>query len=110
MDTFFYLIIFAGAIAGASTGLLGVYIVGMRMPFIGTCISHAAMAGTIFSCLLGINPIMKLDNWIKIIKENYEIIKLDDCLPLMYSSIFKGVTNFETQAVELYNKCLHEIK
>jgi manganese/iron transport system permease protein len=58
MDPFFYLIIFAGAIAGASTGLLGVYIVGMRMPFIGICISHAAMAGTIFSCLLGINPII----------------------------------------------------
>jgi manganese/iron transport system permease protein len=58
MDPFFYLIIFAGAVAGASTGLLGVYIVGMRMPFIGTCISHAAMAGTIFSCLLGINPII----------------------------------------------------
>jgi len=56
MDSFFYLIIFAGAIAGASTGFLGVYIVGMRMPFIGTCISHAAMAGTIFSCLLGIHP------------------------------------------------------
>jgi len=56
MDSFFYLIIFAGAIAGASTGFLGVYIVGMRMPFIGTCISHAAMAGTVFSCLLGINP------------------------------------------------------
>lgn len=56
MDSFFYLVIVAGAIAGASTGFLGVYIVGMRMPFIGTCISHAAMAGTIFSCLLGINP------------------------------------------------------
>lgn len=56
MDSFFYLVIFAGAIAGASTGLLGVYIVGMRMPFIGTCISHAAMAGTVFSCIFGINP------------------------------------------------------
>ena len=56
MDSFFYLIIFAGAVAGASTGFLGVYIVGMRMPFIGTCISHAAMAGTVFSCILGINP------------------------------------------------------
>jgi len=56
MDSFFYLVIIAGAIAGASTGFLGVYIVGMRMPFIGTCISHAAMAGTIFSCLLGISP------------------------------------------------------
>ena len=56
MDSFFYLVIFAGAIAGASTGLLGVYIVGMRMPFIGTCISHAAMVGTIFALLLGLNP------------------------------------------------------
>ncbi|MDD5327223.1 MAG: metal ABC transporter permease [Phycisphaerae bacterium] len=58
MDSFFYLVMFAGAVAGASTGLLGVYIVGMRMPFIGTCISHAAMAGIIFASLLGIeNPI-----------------------------------------------------
>jgi manganese/iron transport system permease protein len=55
MDSFFYLVMFAGAVAGASTGLLGVYIVGMRMPFIGTCISHAAMAGTIFAVVLHIN-------------------------------------------------------
>ena len=57
MDSFFYLVMFAGAVAGASIGLLGVYIVGMRMPFIGICISHSAMAGTIFSILLGINPV-----------------------------------------------------
>ncbi len=56
MDSFFYLVILAGAIAGAGTGLLGVYIIGMRMPFIGTCIAHSAMAGTIFAVLLGINP------------------------------------------------------
>jgi len=49
---------FAGAVAGASTGLLGVYIVGMRMPFIGICISHSAMAGTIYSILLGVNPVL----------------------------------------------------
>ena len=55
MDPFFYMVIIAGAIAGASTSLLGVYIVGMRMPFIGTCISHAAMAGTIFAIAAGIN-------------------------------------------------------
>lgn len=48
MDPYFYLVIVAGLIAGASTGLLGVYIVGMRIPFIGTCISHAAMAGFIY--------------------------------------------------------------
>ena len=57
MDSFFYLVMFAGAVAGASTGLLGVYIVGMRMPFIGICISHSAMAGTVYSILLGVNPV-----------------------------------------------------
>lgn len=56
MEPFFYLVMFAGAIAGASTGLLGVYITGMRVPFIGICISHAAMAGTIYAHLLGLNP------------------------------------------------------
>ena len=55
MDSFFYLVIFAGAIAGASCGLLGVYIVGMRIPFIGICLSHAAMAGIIFAVLIGFN-------------------------------------------------------
>jgi manganese/iron transport system permease protein len=58
MDSFFYLVMFAGAVAGASIGLLGVYIVGMRMPFIGICISHSAMAGTIYSILLGVNPVL----------------------------------------------------
>jgi len=57
MDSFFYTVILAGAISGASTGLLGVYIIGMRMPFIGTCISHAAMAGTMFGILLGIGAL-----------------------------------------------------
>ena len=56
MDPFFYLVILAGAIAGASCGLLGVYIVGLRLPFIGICISHTAMAGTIYSYLLGVDP------------------------------------------------------
>jgi len=56
MDSFFYLILVAGAIAGGSTGLMGVYIIGMRMPFIGTCISHAAMAGAIYGSLLHLNP------------------------------------------------------
>ncbi len=57
MDSFFYTIILAGAVAGASTGFLGVYLVGMRIPFIGICISHAAMAGTILAVLFGVNPV-----------------------------------------------------
>lgn len=52
MDPYFYLVIVAGLIAGASTGFLGVYIVGMRIPFIGTCISHATMAGYIYGSFL----------------------------------------------------------
>lgn len=56
MDPYFYLVIVAGLIAGASTGLLGVYIVGMRIPFIGVCISHAAMAGIVFAPFFGLNP------------------------------------------------------
>ncbi|MGH2271718.1 metal ABC transporter permease [Anaerohalosphaeraceae bacterium U12dextr] len=58
MDSFFYTIILAGAVAGASTGFLGVYLVGMRIPFIGICISHAAMAGTILAVLFGMNPVL----------------------------------------------------
>ncbi len=54
MDPFFYLVILAGILAGASTSLLGVYIVGMKMPFIGTCISHAAITGIVFATLAGL--------------------------------------------------------
>jgi len=57
MDPFFYLILLAGVIAGASCSLLGVYIVGLRLPFVGIFVSHTAMAGTVFSYLLGLNPI-----------------------------------------------------
>jgi len=58
MDPFFYLVVLSGAIAGGSCGLLGVYIVGLRLPFIGIFISHTAMAGTVYSYLLGLNPIL----------------------------------------------------
>jgi manganese/iron transport system permease protein len=56
MDTFLIQILLAGLIVGASTGLLGVYVVGMRIPFIGTAISHAAMAGIVYGKLFAINP------------------------------------------------------
>lgn len=55
MDSYFYIVISAGIIAGASTGMLGVFIIGLRMPFIGTCISHASMAGFIWGGLLAFN-------------------------------------------------------
>jgi manganese/iron transport system permease protein len=41
-------------LGGASAGLAGVYIVGMRMPFVGVCIAHAAMAGAVWGQLLGL--------------------------------------------------------
>ncbi len=44
----------AGAIAGASNGMLGVYIVGMRVPFLGICVAHAALAGAVFGALVGL--------------------------------------------------------
>ncbi len=56
MDPFFYLVILAGAIAGASCGLLGVYLVALRLPFIGIFISHTAMAGMVYAYLLGLSP------------------------------------------------------
>jgi len=51
----------AGIIAGASTGLLGGYIVGMRIPFLGICVAHAALAGAVFGALFGLSgPILLL--------------------------------------------------
>jgi len=45
----------AGTLAGVSTGVLGTYIVGMRIPFLGICISHAALAGAVFGALFGLS-------------------------------------------------------
>jgi len=43
-----------GLLAGASSALLGVYVVGMRIPFLGVCVSHAALAGAVFGALFGL--------------------------------------------------------
>jgi manganese/iron transport system permease protein len=43
-----------GLLAGASSGLLGVFIVGMRIPFLGVCVAHAALAGAVFGTLGGL--------------------------------------------------------
>lgn len=53
IDPFFVPVLIAGALGGASAGLLGVFIVGMRMPFVGVCVAHAAMAGAVAGVLLG---------------------------------------------------------
>jgi len=44
-----------GLLAGGSSGLLSVYIVGMRIPFLGVCVAHAALAGAVFGSLAGLD-------------------------------------------------------
>ncbi len=49
-----------GLIAGGSSGMLSVYIVGMRIPFLGVCTAHAALAGAVFGSLAGMHGAMLL--------------------------------------------------
>jgi manganese/iron transport system permease protein len=56
MDPFFYLVVLAAVLVGAGCGLVGVYLVALRLPFIGVFISHTAMAGSVFCYLFGVNP------------------------------------------------------
>ena len=51
----FSTIIMAAILGGGSAGLLGFFIVGLRMPFITVFTAHAALAGAVFGVLLGIN-------------------------------------------------------
>jgi manganese/iron transport system permease protein len=46
----------AALLSGSSVGLMGVYVVGLRMPFLGIGMAHAAMAGAVFAYLLGWPP------------------------------------------------------
>ena len=56
MDLLFWApVMCAGIVAGASTGLLGGFIVGMRIPFLGICVAHAALAGAVFGALWGLS-------------------------------------------------------
>jgi manganese/iron transport system permease protein len=48
----------AALLSGGTTGLLGTYLVGLRMPFLAVGIAHAAMAGAIFGHLLGWPPML----------------------------------------------------
>lgn len=56
MDLLFWLpVMCAGVLSGASSALLGVYVVGMRIPFLAVCVSHAALAGAVFGSLCGLS-------------------------------------------------------
>jgi len=46
-------IILAAVLGGGSAGLLGVFVVGLRMPFIAVFSAHAALAGAVFGVLMG---------------------------------------------------------
>ena len=50
----FGLVIAAALLGGCSAGLLGIYIIGLRMPFIAVFAAHAAMAGAVFGDLAGL--------------------------------------------------------
>jgi manganese/iron transport system permease protein len=55
MFALFAPVLAAGALGGASTAAVGVYVVGMRVPFLGVCISHAALAGAVLGGLAGLS-------------------------------------------------------
>jgi manganese/iron transport system permease protein len=46
----------ASVLCGAGCSVIGVFIVTMRIPFIGVAMSHAAMAGAVFGLLTGLSP------------------------------------------------------
>jgi len=48
----------ASVLGGAACGIVGVWVVMMRIPFVGVAMSHAAFAGAIFGLLLHINPLL----------------------------------------------------
>jgi len=61
LDLAFWAPVMAGGlVAGGSSGLLSVYVVGMRIPFLGVCVAHAALAGAVFGALAGLGGQMLL--------------------------------------------------
>ncbi len=45
-------------LAGVGLGIVGVWVVLLRIPFVGIAISHAAFAGSVIGLLFGVNPII----------------------------------------------------
>jgi len=50
--------ILSAFLGGVACGTIGVFVVLMRMPFIGVCMSHAAFAGALLALWLGFNPLI----------------------------------------------------
>jgi len=49
-------ILAAAVLGGGSAGLLGVFLVGLRMPFLAVASAHAALAGAVLGGLAGLPP------------------------------------------------------
>ena len=67
-----------GAFSGCICGTLGAYIVGMRIPFIGICVAHAALAGAVFASLFGIEG---------------QLLMIPALLAALAASFILGITN-----------------
>lgn len=48
------LIVAAALLGGAGAGLLGVFVAGLRVPFLAVCAAHAALAGAVLGGLAGL--------------------------------------------------------
>lgn len=57
---FFLPVMIGGVLSGTSSAGLGVYVMGMRIPFLAVCVSHAALAGAVFGALFGLSGPMML--------------------------------------------------
>ncbi|MCM8829895.1 MAG: metal ABC transporter permease [Candidatus Omnitrophica bacterium] len=55
---FFQMALISALLAGISCGIVGVWIVTMRISFIGVAISHAAFAGALLGLILGKPPVL----------------------------------------------------
>jgi manganese/iron transport system permease protein len=55
---FFQRALLAAVIGGSACGIVGVWVVLMRIPFVGIAMSHAAFAGAIFGLLFHVNPLL----------------------------------------------------
>ena len=48
----------AGLLGGVACSIVGVFVVTMRLSFIGVCIAHSAFAGALLGLWLGFNPLV----------------------------------------------------
>ena len=55
---FFQNAVYASLLCGVGCSAVGVFIVCMRIPFIGVAVSHAAMTGAGFAMLAGVDPLL----------------------------------------------------